>query len=90
MNSIDLQPPAADNIPANFDEWIEMHFGPTINKTFFHPYTRKVIEFLYSIVISFILQGMDSGNEGNVSSMGRNKSCQTSSRETRGTLCYDS
>lgn len=55
MNCIGLQPPAADNIPANFDEWIEMHFGPTINKTFFHPYTRKVIEFLSSFLISSIL-----------------------------------
>ncbi|GMT24006.1 hypothetical protein PFISCL1PPCAC_15303 [Pristionchus fissidentatus] len=35
-------PPSADSVPANFDEWIENNFGPTINKTFFHPYTRKV------------------------------------------------
>lgn len=42
----------------------------------------------FSFLLFFL--GMDSGDEGNVSSMGRNKSCQTSPRETRGTLCYDS
>ncbi|CAI4227173.1 unnamed protein product [Auanema sp. JU1783] len=28
--------------PENFDEWVLQHFGPTILKSFFKPYTRKV------------------------------------------------
>ena len=29
-------------VPRNFDEWIQIHFGPTISEQFFKPYTRKV------------------------------------------------
>lgn len=34
--------PVENSQPANFEEWILQHFGPTILSCFFKPYTRKV------------------------------------------------